>query len=379
MANKKERGDGRHVLAAASVSRRPAMTSEERVLAALDRREPDQVPHFEWVHSPPVVKQVTGGGTYLDLIELLDIDGIALGAAYRQKQLGPNLWLDEWGATRIVAEDGYPVVVEDRTFLKTWADVEKWQPPDPDDPYRYEPLKAAVERFGGQRAIVLRLRDVFSCPRDYMGYEHAMVSMVLEPELVSAVIEKSLNHYLRVLERAVEIGVTCVVTGDDIANNRGPLFSPRTFESLMLPHYKRLVQAIHSYGLKHLKHSDGNMYPVLDDIADAGSDLIDPIDPMAGMELKVVKEKYGQRMALKGNVDQVELLRVGPPAKVVEAVKQCILDAGVGGGYICSSSNSIHPGVDIDLYRVMIDAIHRYGKYPLDLDLLSEPVKDGEV
>ena len=366
-----EERNGRQVHPVASVSGAPEMTPEERVLAALRREVPDRVPHFEWVHNPPVVKRVTGGGTYLDFIEQLDIDGIAVGAAYRQEKLGPNLWLDEWGATRTVAEDGYAVVVEEHTFLKTWEDVEEWQPPDPDDPYRYGPLKAAVERFGGHRAIILRLRDVFSCPRDYMGYEHVMINMLLAPEMVSVVIEKTLNHYLRILERAAEIGVTCVVTGDDIANSRGPLFSPDTFDTLMLPYYKKLVDAVHHYGLKHLKHSDGNMYPFLDVIADAGTDLIDPVDPMGGMELRVVKEKYGDRMAIKGNVDQVELLRVGPPEKVIEAVKACIRDAGVGGGYICSSSNSIHPGVDIDLYRVMLEAIKKYGKYPLDMDLLA--------
>jgi len=369
-----EHNSDRKVQPVVTITGRPAMTSEERVLAVLHREVPDQVPHFEWVHNPPVIKRVTGGGTYLDFIEQLDIDGIAVGAAYRQEKLGPNLWLDEWGATRVVAEDGYPVVVEEGTFLKSQKDVDAWQPPDPDDSYRYGPLKAAVERFGGQRAIILRLRDVFSCARDYMGYEHVMISMLLEPELVSTVIEKCLNHYLRILERAVDIGVTCVVTGDDIANSRGPLFSPQTFETLMLPHYKHMVDAIHSYGLKHLKHSDGNMYPFLDVIADAGTDLIDPIDPMGGMELRVVKEKYGDRMAIKGNVDQVELLRLGPPDKVIEAVKTCIREAGVGGGYICSSSNSIHPGVDVDLYRVMIEAIRRYGKYPVDMDLLSATV-----
>jgi uroporphyrinogen decarboxylase len=353
------------------------MMPEERVLAALARKEPDQVPHFEWVHSPSVIKAVTGGDDYLDLVEALDLDGIALGAAYRYEQLGPNLWKDEWGPERIIADDGYPVVVEGSTFLKTWEDLAAWEPPDPDDPYRYEPLKAAAERFGGYRAIVLRLRDVFSCPRDYMGYEHVMISMALEPDLVSAVIEKTINHYLRILERAVDIGVTCVVTGDDIADNRGPLFSPQLFKDLMLPHYRRLVDAVHSYGLKHLKHSDGNMYPFLDIIADAGSDLIDPVDPKAGMTLKEVKARYGDRMTIKGNIDQVDLLRDGSPQDVVEAVKKAIVDAGVGGGYICSSSNSIHPGVDIDLYRTMIAAIREYGKYPLDIDRLSSSVLDS--
>lgn len=116
------------------------------------------------------------------------------------------------------------------------------------------------------------------------------------------------------------------------------------------------------------------MYPLLDSIVDAGSDgidPIDPIDPMGGMELQVVKTRYGDRVAIKGNVDQTELLMYGPPEAAVESVTSCIRDAGEGGGYVCSSSNSIHSGVDTELYRVMIEAIHHYGRYPLDHDLLG--------
>jgi uroporphyrinogen decarboxylase len=174
-----------------------------------------------------------------------------------------------------------------------------------------------------------------------------------------------------VIQRSADLGVTIVFTGDDVADNRGPMFDPGLWQSLFLPHYRRLVAAIHEVGLYHWKHSDGNMYPLLDSIVAAESDGIDPIDPMGGMELKVVKAKYGDRVAIKGNVDQTELLMYGPPEKVVEEVKACIRDAGVGGGYVCSSSNSIHSGVDPDLYQVMIDTIHHHGRYPLDLDLLS--------
>jgi uroporphyrinogen decarboxylase len=132
-----------------------------------------------------------------------------------------------------------------------------------------------------------------------------------------------------------------------------------------------LVQAIHDAGLYHWKHSDGNMYPFLDSIVEAGSDGIDPIDPLGGMELAVVKARYGSQVAIKGNVDQTQVLTLGPAEKVIDTVKACIRDAGTGGGYVCSSSNSIHSGVQPELYRVMVEAIHIYGQYPLDMDLLA--------
>ncbi|MEA3337343.1 MAG: uroporphyrinogen decarboxylase family protein [Chloroflexota bacterium] len=350
---------------------KPAMTSLERVLAVLNHEEPDRVPHFEWVHDADLIQTMTRGGDYWDLIELLDIDGVMVAPAYRKQDLGGNRLVDEWGAVREIGKDNYAMPVDAQAPLKTLKDLETWQPPDPDDDFRYDRIRETVARFGGRRAIILQMRDVWSGPRDYIGYAQLFINLKECPELVEGVVTRCVDHYIRVIERAAEIGVDIVFSGDDVADNRGPMFKPELWENLFLPHYRRLVNAIHDVGLRHWKHSDGNMYPLLDSIVAAGSDGIDPIDPSGGMELKVVKAKYGDKVAIKGNVDQLELLMYGPPAAVVEAVKACIRDAGAGGGYVCSSSNSIHSGVDPELYRIMIDTIHHYGCYPLDVDMLA--------
>lgn len=270
-----------------------------------------------------------------------------------------------------MGKDNNAPPVDEQAPIKSLADLEQWQPPDPDDPYRYEAIKATVDRFGGERAVFLQILDVWSGPREYLGYAQLFINLKENPELVEGVAKKCVDHYIRIVERAAELGVDIVMSGDDVADNRGPMFSPALWESLFIPHYQRLIAAIHDAGLYHWKHSDGNMYPLLDSIVAAGSDGIDPIDPLGDMELSVVKAKYGNQVAIKGNVDQTELLTYGPPEQVVEAVKTCIRDAGNGGGYVYSSSNSIHSGVDPELYKVMVDAIHYYGQYPLDMDVLA--------
>jgi uroporphyrinogen decarboxylase len=305
------------------------------------------------------------------LVELFDIDGVMVSPAYRKESIEGEMLIDEWGSVRVIGQDNYAMVVEDRAPIKNEEDFERWQVPDPYDPYRFEPLRRAVARFGGYRAIIFQARDVWSSVRDYMGYERALVGMLDQPHLVEAIVKRCVDHYIAIIQRAAELGANVIFTGDDIADSRGPLFSPRLWQKLLFPHYLRLVQAIHEAGLYHWKHSDGNMYPFLDSIIDAGTDGIDPIDPMGGMELAVVKARYGSRVAIKGNVDQTQLLTVGPSESVVETIKKCIRDAGAGGGYVCSSSNSIHSGVDPELYQTMVDAIHTYGRYPLDMDLLA--------
>ena len=79
-----------------------------------------------------------------------------------------------------------------------------------------------------------------------------------------------------------------------------------------------------------------------------------------------MKSRYGSRLAIKGNVDCVKTLVSGTGAEVREAVRTCIRDGGIGGGYIISSSNSIHGGVDPELYRTFLQARLEFGRYPLD-------------
>jgi uroporphyrinogen decarboxylase len=204
-----------------------------------------------------------------------------------------------------------------------------------------------------------------------MGYAEMLTACVKQPDLVVAIVEKGVDHSIKIAEMAAELGADLAFSGDDIADSRTTLISPKMWEDLFAPHLRRLVNALHSFGLCHWKHSDGNIMPVIDSLVDAGIDGIDPIDPLGGMDLALVKQQYGDRVAIKGNVDCARLLVDGTEEAVVGAVKECIRIAGPGGGYVCSSSNSIHDGVNPKLYKAMVDAIHTYCVYPLDMDRLA--------
>jgi uroporphyrinogen decarboxylase len=63
----------------------------------------------------------------------------------------------------------------------------------------------------------------------------------------------------------------------------------------------------------------------------------------------------------------MHLLPFGTEAEVEASVRDTIAAAAPGGGYIISSSNSIHPGVKPENYIAMVKAAHKYGAYPIDL------------
>ena len=108
--------------------------------------------------------------------------------------------------------------------------------------------------------------------------------------------------------------------------------------------------------------------PIIELLLGAGIDGLHPIDPVAGLDIGVVKEKYGNRVCLIGSIDCGPLLMWGTKEQVRQAVKENIRKAGKGGGLIAASSHSIQPKAKPENYIEMVKAIREYGQYPLSFD-----------
>ena len=134
----------------------------------------------------------------------------------------------------------------------------------------------------------------------------------------------------------------------------------------LMPNLKAIVTQIHKLGSLCIKHSDGLLWPLFEQIIDTGVDGIHPIDPEAGMDIGEAKAKYGHKICLLGNIDCGPLLTWGTPEEVRQETKECIRKGGKSGGLVCMSSNSIHSGVKPENYIAMLETIHEYGKYPLE-------------
>jgi uroporphyrinogen decarboxylase len=251
--------------------------------------------------------------------------------------------------------------------IRSRADLAGYRPPDPDAPQRLGMLRQLAGRYKGRRAIIFHHRAAFMWSAYLMGLDNLLLAFADDPALAEAVMDMVVAVNERIARNAVRAGADIITLGDDYAANWGPFFSRDHFTKLVLPRLRRVVDAIHEEGGLVLKHSDGNLWPILDLIVDAGIDAINPLEPVAGMNLGKVKARFGARVCLVGNVDCGELLSHGTVGQVEAAVRQCIADAAEGGGFILSSSNSIHSSVDPANYQAMIRAGRRWGAYPIRL------------
>lgn len=118
-------------------------------------------------------------------------------------------------------------------------------------------------------------------------------------------------------------------------------------------------------GLKSVKHTDGNLNPILDDLANI-VDGLHSLDPTASMDIGDVKRRYGDRLILIGNVS-VDNLCTKTREEIVRETKECLRAAAPGGGYILSSSNSWYSGARLENCLAMVDAGRKYGCYPISV------------
>ncbi|NIV27956.1 MAG: hypothetical protein GWN58_00160, partial [Anaerolineae bacterium] len=142
--------------------------------------------------------------------------------------------------------------------------------------------------------------------------------------------------------------------------------SPLFFRRFFVPHLRGIVEECHAHGVPYIKHLDGNTSLLLDSLVnEVGIDAYHGIEPPAGMDIVQLKRQYGDRITLMGNLDCGELLTNGKPEQIVAEVQRIIRHVSPGGGHIFGSSNSIHDAVPIENLYTMLDAAHRYGRYPV--------------
>ena len=149
----------------------------------------------------------------------------------------------------------------------------------------------------------------------------------------------------------------------DYCFNNGPFLSPPMFRQLVAPYLKRLIAGERELGFYVIKHTDGNIMPILEDLVDANPHALHSLDPQGHVDIAEVKRLVGDRVALIGNVN-CGLLTTGTDEEVIESCRYALRSGMPGGGYIYSTSNCIFTGMPLERYDLMLRVWREEGNYP---------------
>jgi len=342
------------------------VNSYERVMKALSFKEPDRVPIAEFLIDKRIYNALmpTAKEQY-DFDVEFGLDVLASRAWYQTVSEQESQFTDEWGI--IYSRNKEAIAHPIKGPIENIGDLKKFKVPSADYDGRLSNLPKIVKNHKKERAIAYAMRAMFLWAANLVGIENLLMYMMIEPEFVHEILEIILEEQIKLARNAVRAGADIIIETDDYAFNKGPLFSPHLFDIFITPRLKRFAEAVHEEGGYFLKHTDGNIMAIIDSFIKAGIDGLQSIDPIALMDMGEMKEKYGTKISLWGNIDCGNLLAFGNDEDVKEAVCQCIKKGAKGGGFVLMSSNSIPHSAKPQNFLSILKYGRKYGKYTKEL------------
>ncbi|NTV83164.1 MAG: hypothetical protein HGA23_02545 [Bacteroidales bacterium] len=346
------------------------MNSRKRILTTLDHRQADRVPIAEMWIDPNMVRMILPGtGDSNDLAEYLDLDLVTVPTMiYSSDEVdwvdrGKGLFRDKWGALQHLTLEAIPVPVKP-ALIETEEDLARYIPPDPSKSPIIEKVRQLRMRFPDKAVAVVG--ESGWAPAVYLrgGLENLFVDLLLRPEFASSLMGIGASYYSKLYPMAIEAGADVIFLGDDYSDNRGPMMSPEMFEELILPHDAAVVASIKRAGARCIKHTDGDIRLIMDQLVATGLDALGPLQDVPGMELDKILEKYPGRITLMGNIS-VDLLSRGTVDEVIAATKRLLGEVSARGPHIMSSGNTISSSVKPENFLAMIRTTKEFGVYPI--------------
>ena len=384
------------------------MNSKERVRAAFEQRDTDKVPICHVSSSAAVASQLLGRDAYV-------------GFGIQQWREAKALWQSEDAHREFIERSFQDMVdvnrlfendiqrfcyprytqkptkrLDEHTFLYEYGDEANWRilRYDPDNehlnvvfPYKPKPEPTLAELEAQVAAQEKSLDGYHPTIEDYQdsdltiraqklfGHESViriggggvaiprgeawLQAAVLRPDLVGRLLDVQVERAARTIAPLVKLGFRYFFGGGDFAGYQGPMYSPKVFHELMLPRLERMSEAFHRYGAYYLFASDGNLWPVADDLF--GQSRVDgyyEIDSRAGMDLGKLRSRF-PRLTLLGNISS-HLVHRGRKNEVVDQTLSCLEAAKQYKGIIVGVSNMLMPGSPIENVLAMLDTIHAY-------------------
>jgi len=399
------------------------MNSKQRVLMTLEHEEADRVPVGEWGIDHDTVEKVIGRQSYWrnrkrtplalwtgkrnqvvesykkDLVELVEKLGHDLVPVHfvppkdlppeKIKQIDENTYEDQQGRIykySAANDDLFCVLDPTGRNLSSSAEVRDYFESEyvPTqgfkitkktgtgyelelmDESQLELVRYVADKLGGKKFIFARAFSEFAVPFGKTK-EDSFLAVALQPELVKEFFELATELDIVKAKIMIAEGVDAIMPGGDFADSSGPMISPESIRKIFLPGMKKLSDYGHKAGVRVMSHNCGNNWKLMDILIEAGYECYQSIAcKTADMDLKRLKEKYGDKMAFWGGIN-IETLVAGTPEENRRDVLYALQYAAPGGGLILGTSNSVVYGSSYENYIAALDTLRKYGKYPIQI------------
>lgn len=216
-----------------------------------------------------------------------------------------------------------------------------------------------IREISGDKYFLMMHGDpTFAIP-DGAGMEEMSLRMAEVPDEVDAQAVRYVDGAITHAELLKKYGVLDgFALCSDYCFNTAPFLPLHWFDRFIQPHLTRVTKAYRDMGFYVIKHTDGNIMPILDRLVDAGPHALHSLDPQAGVDIAEVARRVGDKVCLIGNVDCGKL-QTGTDEECVASARYALTEGMKAPGYVFSTSNCVYTGMDLKRYELIWDVWKR--------------------
>jgi len=346
--------------------------SLERIRAMFAHRKPDRIPLYELIRNDAVVKHFTGRDLTPENAEEVLYETFPKAVDTTRSIRRPSHENDEIlpdGRRRLTRR--WTIWTEHVKYASSeaYAEAKRAALAKPMDTWTKEDQAGIERHLANLRELRRRLGPNFFhfAGGPSLGLMGIMGEVGVEafcyyladyPDVMDLQLEWHMVRSILWLEHLPkDHGLEAVFTGDDIAFKNGPFLSPAWFREHYMPRFKPIMEAYHRRGILANFHSDGNLMPIMDQLVEAGIDMLNPIEVAAGMDIAELHRRY-PALIFTGGIDVSGLLPFGAPEEVRDATVKAIEDAE--GQIMIGSSTELHNHVPLANFLAMRQAALDY-------------------
>ena len=212
--------------------------------------------------------------------------------------------------------------------------------------YFFRTIDRVKEMVGDEISVHGEIFSPFTHFMELFGYENALLNFLIDAPKCHALLDRLTDAAIAWGVAQARHGVDAVLVSSAFVG--GPFLSPQMYKEFVIPHERRLNEAIKAAGVPVYTHTCGSIGDRLELMAETGTQGLDALDPppLGNAELADAKARIGDRLFIKGNMNAVELLAAKTKEEVIAHAAERIRIGMSGGGYILSTSCSVSPRME---------------------------------
>jgi uroporphyrinogen decarboxylase len=342
-----------------------AMTSLERLMTTMGHQEPDRVPFVISVTMQGARELGLSIKDYYAKAENIVEAQFRMCAKYRHDALNPTFYgaleMEAWGSETIFRDDGPPNAGP--PLVTRLDDIARLVPPKIEEsPRLLEALKAIrlmKARAGDALPVLGAVISPFSAPIMQLGFDNYLELLFTRTDLFERLMKINEEFCVAWANAQLAAGATAIAYVDPASSTT--IITREMYLKTGFVVAKRVIARIQGGVATHF--ASGNCLPILGDVAQTGTVAV---GVSALEDLATIKAACRGKLTVMGNLNAIAM-RHWTPAQAVAEVKAAIAKAGPGGGYVLSDNHGEIPWqVPDEILLVIADAVHTWGRYPLD-------------